>query len=133
MQKLTQFNRKDYSYLAYSARDLYSLEWADHCVGGTTTNCRLFVGCFVEAMDRVCADVADCCIGDDGGTRTAASLDCGQNIFEEWDRCRICPIDDVLLKANLPSALKQAWLFARKTLAGVSVSGGRPLRSVGLN
>jgi hypothetical protein len=131
MQKLTQFSRKDYSYTAYSARNLDEIQWDEHCEGGTTTNCRLFVGCFAQAMDRVCQEVAGghCCPGIDPQARLAFKAHCDNDVNSE--ACTVCPIHNDVLDANLPSKLKQAWLFVRNKIAGVKVSGGRPMRSIG--
>jgi hypothetical protein len=116
MQKLTHFARKEYSYTAYSERNLDAINWADHCGAAGTTNCRAFVGCFVQAMDRVCQETAGghCCPGGTEEERLAFKARCDQDVNSE--ACTVCPVDNDILDANLPSKLKQAWLFVKKKI-----------------
>jgi hypothetical protein len=115
VQKLLQFNRMTYSATVYIRRELDSVTWAS-CTTGTTSNCRLWGGCFVQAMERVCGEHAQCCPGADAETRTAMHDICAEN--PDAPECIVCPVDNEVLQAHLPSALKQAWVFLGKLIGG---------------
>jgi len=115
VQKLLQFNRMTYSATVYIRRELDSVTWAS-CTTGTESNCRLWGGCFVQAMERVCGEHAQCCPGGTADARTAMHDICAGN--PDAEGCNVCPIDNEVLTQYLPSALKQAWVFLGKLFGG---------------